>query len=57
MPPEGKSDAVRVCYVYLQEHWIVLQVLAYSKSDKLNLSKGDHLYDEFALNIDRCSHS
>ena len=34
----GKRGAVRVCYVYLKEHWTVLLVMAYGKNEKLNLS-------------------
>ncbi len=34
----GKRGAVRVCYVYLKEHWMVLLVMAYGKGDKVNLS-------------------
>lgn len=40
-PPKwkgGKRGAVRVCYVYLQEHWTVLLVMAYGKGDKLDFS-------------------
>jgi len=37
----GKSGAIRVCYAYIREHWLVLLVLAYGKSDKLDLSQRD----------------
>lgn len=37
----GKRGAVRVCYVYLKEHFTVLLVLAYPKSEKLDLSSVD----------------
>jgi hypothetical protein len=35
---KGKSGAVRVCYVYLEEYAVVLLVLAYSKKEKDELS-------------------
>jgi hypothetical protein len=34
----GKRGAVRVCYVYLKEHWTVLLVMAYGKNEKLDLT-------------------
>lgn len=34
----GKRSAVRVCYVYIQEHWTVLLVMAYAKNEKLDLT-------------------
>ena len=34
----GKRGAVRVCYVFLKEHWIVLLVMAYAKKEKLSLT-------------------
>lgn len=34
----GKRGAVRACYVYLKEHWIVLLVMAYAKNEKLSLT-------------------
>ena len=37
----GKSDAVRVCYVYFPNHWTVLLVAAYSKNEKDNLTDGE----------------
>ena len=35
----GKSGAVRVGYVYFEEHWMVLLVLAYGKNVKDDLSE------------------
>lgn len=37
----GKSGAVRVCYAYFEEHWIVLLVMAYGKNQKDTLSAGE----------------
>ena len=40
-PPQwrsGKSGAVRVCYVYFEQHALVLLVTAYSHEEKDNLS-------------------
>ena len=37
----GKSNAVRVCYVYFPKHWTVLLVAAYSKDEKDNLTDGE----------------
>ncbi len=34
----GKSGGIRVCYVYLPEHFIVLLVFAYAKASKVTLS-------------------
>ncbi len=34
----GKRGAVRVCYVYFPEHWVVLLVAAYSKNEKDDLT-------------------
>ena len=34
----GKSDAVRVCYVYFPDYWTVLLVAAYGKNEKDNLT-------------------
>lgn len=35
----GKSGAVRVCYVYFPDHWTVLLVAAYGKSEKGDLTE------------------
>jgi hypothetical protein len=35
----GKRKGVRVCYVYFQEHWTVLLVVAYGKNEKDDLSE------------------
>ena len=34
----GKRGAVRVCYVYFPDHWIVLLVTAYAKREKDDLT-------------------
>jgi hypothetical protein len=39
--PKGKSGAVRVCYVYIKEHWLVLLVMAYGKAEKLDLTAAE----------------
>ena len=38
---KGKRGSVRVCYVYFPEHWTVLLVMAYRKSDKDDLSQAE----------------
>jgi len=37
----GKSGAVRIGYVYLQEHGVVLLVIAYSKNEKDDLAPAE----------------
>ncbi len=37
----GKRGAVRVCYVYFEEHWTVLLVVAYGKKEKDDLSQSE----------------
>lgn len=37
----GKRDAIRVCYVYFEEFWTVLLVVAYPKSQKDNLTESE----------------
>jgi hypothetical protein len=37
----GKRGALRVGYVYLQDHGVVLLVIAYSKDEKDNLTPGE----------------
>ena len=37
----GKRGAVRVCYVYFPDHWTVLLVAAYGKSEKDDLTAED----------------
>lgn len=37
----GKSGAVRVCYVYYPDYAVVLLVVAYSKSERDDLSAAD----------------
>lgn len=34
----GKRGATRICYVYFEDHWMVLLVVAYGKSDKADLT-------------------
>lgn len=34
----GKRGAARVCYVYFEEHWMVLLVTAYGKGEKEDLT-------------------
>ena len=35
---QGKRGAVRVCYAYFPEHWLVLLVIAYGKGEKDDLT-------------------
>ena len=37
----GKSGAIRVCYVFFQQHWTVMLVMAYDKTRKDNLSASE----------------
>lgn len=34
----GKSGGIRVCYAYFKEHWTVLLVIAYGKTEKDDLT-------------------
>jgi len=34
----GKSGGVRVCYVYFEDHWTVLLVIAYGKNERDDLT-------------------
>ncbi len=34
----GKRDAIRVCYVYFEDFWTVLLVVAYAKNEKGDLT-------------------
>jgi hypothetical protein len=37
----GKRGAIRVCYVWWPQHWLVLLVKAYGKSEKADLTAGE----------------
>jgi hypothetical protein len=37
----GKRGGVRVCYVHFKEHWTVLLVVAYGKSEKDDLTAAE----------------
>jgi hypothetical protein len=37
----GKRGGVRVCYVHFKEHWTVLLVVAYGKSEKDDLAPAE----------------
>ncbi|PQO42525.1 hypothetical protein C5Y93_27190 [Blastopirellula marina] len=38
---KGKSGAARICYVYFEEHWMVLLVTVYGKNEKDNLTEDE----------------
>jgi len=38
---KGKSGAARVCYAYLEEHGVVLLVIAYAKNEKDDLTPAE----------------
>jgi hypothetical protein len=37
----GKRGAIRVCYVYFPEHWLILLVTVYGKNEKDDLTSDD----------------
>jgi hypothetical protein len=39
--PSGKRGAVRVCYAWFPDHWLILLIMAYGKSVKGDLTRVD----------------